>query len=384
MTRVLVTGARAPVALDLARAFHASGCDVTLADSVRPFAAMLARPRLRIATFPPPRHAFAAFRTRLRALLERVDVVVPTCEEVFWLAAAAERDGWTERLLAPPCATLRTLHSKAEFPAFARAAGIDAPRTVALASPADVAGIDDVAFPPAERVLKPEFSRFGTFTRVAPPAHAVRALRVSAARRWVVQERVRGEELCVWSVVRGGTLTACVVYRPVLRHRRAASYAFEAVDAPAVVDMARRLAAAIGGDGQLSYDVIVTPDGRVAPLECNPRAVSGLHLVDASPALAAAMLGERTLSAPPAGTVRYLSPALGLLGVPGAALGGSLGTLWRVWRRGRDAVGRPGDRLPAAGVLLDAARFALTGMRHLRGASAQTTVDIEWDGEPFP
>ena len=33
MTRVIVTGARAPVALDMARSFRAAGCEVVLADS---------------------------------------------------------------------------------------------------------------------------------------------------------------------------------------------------------------------------------------------------------------------------------------------------------------------------------------------------------------
>lgn len=381
MTRVLVTGARAPVTLDLARAFRAAGCDVTLADSVRPFAAMLARPRFRIELVPPPRHAFAAFRARLRALADSVDAVVPTCEEVFWLAAAAERDRWSEKLFAPSSAMLRTLHSKAEFPTFACRAGVDAPRTIAIASVGEIDGVD---IAPTERVLKPEFSRFGTHTLIAPSPSAVRALRIPPTRRWVVQERVVGDELCVWSVVRGGTLTACVVYRPVLRHRRAASYAFESVDAPAVVEMARRIGAAVGGDGQLSYDVIVTRDRRVVPLECNPRAVSGLHLADATPALADAILGRGALPAVPPGTVRYLAPAMAILGLPNVALGASFDALRSVWRAGNDAVGRPGDRLPVAGVLLDAARFAFTGIQQRRSASEQTTADIEWDGEPFP
>lgn len=380
MTRVLVTGARAPVALDLARSFRAAGCGVTLADSVRPFAASLSRPRFEIFRLPPPRWEFRRFRARLRTLAGDYDLIVPTCEEVFWLAAAAELDGWSDRLLAPSVSALRTLHSKASFPALARDAGVDAPATWTLASAGDC---DLVPLAPADLVLKPEFSRFGSKTIVGPSAGAAAALPVSPTRRWVAQERLAGEEYCVWSAVRGGRLVACIVYRPALRHGRSAAYAFEAVEAPSVVEMARRIAAYVGGDGQLSYDAIVRPDGRVAPIECNPRTVSGVHLMDGSPALALALLGQSELSPPPAGTMRYLSPAMALMGVPAALAGGTFGQLRAVWRNGRDAVGRPGDRLPVAGVLLDAARFALKGAARFRGPTSETTDDIEWNGEDF-
>ncbi len=380
MTRVLITGARAPVALDLARSFRSAGCAVALADSVRPFAASLSRPRFEILRLPPPRREFPAFRARLRALAERHDLIVPTCEEVFWLAAAAERDGWTERLFAPSVSSLRALHSKASFPDLALAAGVEAPATWTIASAADA---ERVPLAPADLVLKPEYSRFGSNTLVSPGGGSAAALPASRERRWVAQERLEGEELCIWSAMRGGRLVACIVYRPALRHGRSAAYAFEAVDSPAAAEMARRIARHVGGDGQLSFDAIVRADGRIAPIECNPRTVSGVHLVDGSPALAHAILGRSELEPPPAGTMRYLSPAMALMGAPAALAGGTFRELGRVWRRGRDSVGRPGDRLPVAGVLLDAARFALLGAARLKGPASETTDDIEWNGEPF-
>ena len=380
MTRILITGARAPVALDLARSFRSAGCDVALADSVRPFAASLSRPRFEILRLPPPRRLFPAFRARLRALAGRFDLIVPTCEEVFWLAAAARLDGWAGRLFAPSIESLRALHSKASFPALALEAGVEAPATWAIASAADAAL---VPLAPADLVLKPEFSRFGSKTIVGPQAGFASALAASPDRRWVAQERLEGEELCVWSAIRGGTLVACIVYRPALRHGRSAAYAFEAADSPPAVEMARRIAAHVGGGGQLSFDVIVRPDGRVAPIECNPRTVSGVHLVDGAAALAHAILGQGELPPPPAGTMRYLSPAMALMGAPAALAGGKLGQLRSVWRKGRDSVGKPGDRLPVAGVLLDAARFALMGAARLQGPTSETTDDIEWNGEAF-
>lgn len=313
-------------------------------------------------------------------LAGQFDVIVPTCEEVFWLAAAAARDGWSDRLFAPEPGILARLHSKVLFPELARAAGVAAPDTTTLATAADLARLPGLA---DALVLKPEYSRFGTRTLIGPSSRRLSQLVPDPMRRWVAQERIHGQELCVWSAVRDGKLVAYTAYRPLLRHGRSAAYAFEAVDRPELRDMASRIAHAVGSDGQLSYDVIVTNEGRVAPLECNPRAVSGVHLFDAAPELALAILEGRELPSPRAGTVRYLSPAMAVMGLPSALSGGSLRHWREVVRTGADAVGRPGDRGPVAGVLLDAARFALVGLTRLRSPTGETTDDIEWNGDPI-
>ena len=300
-------------------------------------------------------------------------LIVPTCEEVFYVAAAAARGEFADRVFAPPLETLRTLHSKRLFPAFARSIGLAAPETWSIGSRAD---LDSLGLDPATLVLKPEYSRFGTETLVRPDAKALR--RFALERPWVAQRFVAGAEICVWSAAREGRIVASAAYRPRWRHRRAAAFAFERVDLPAAEAVAARVAEATGMTGHLSFDLIVTPDGAVAPIECNPRAVSGLHLFDGSADLARAMTGEGTPVRPMA-ELRYLAPAMLLLG-PAA---GSLRDLRADWRRGADSLGRPGDRAPALGALVDAARFALAGMASRAGPTGQTTIDIEWNGEPL-
>jgi len=380
---VLVTGARAPVALDLARAFRAAGCATHLADSVTPWAAKGLRPSFPIHALPPPRHRFADFRTALAKLIAEhaIDLVVPTNEEVFWVSAAAERDGYAARVFAPPLAVLRRLHSKIDFGRLAREIGIATPESWPLASCDDLARLP-VGLP--ELVLKPEFSRFATRTLIRPDRSRLAAVKPTATRRWVAQRFIAGQEVCCWSAARSGEIVALAAYRPRWRHGQAAAFGFEAIDLPGITDIARRVAHATGMTGHLSFDMIVTPDGAVMPIECNPRAVSGVHLFDSDPALARAMLGEGCVPAPPVGRLRHLAPAMAVLGVPQALRRGRLGALLHDWRTGRDAIGRPGDRLPALGTFLDAARFAVDGLRQGASATGATTADIEWDGEPMP
>ncbi|MBB4841263.1 putative ATP-grasp superfamily ATP-dependent carboligase [Sphingomonas kyeonggiensis] len=376
MSRILITGARAPVAVDLARSFAAAGHEVHLADSIAGWAARLSRAVAATHLLPPPRSDFAGFASALRDLVARLDpvAIIPTCEEVFYVAAA----GLGDRLLAPPLGTLRTLHSKLAFVEHARGLGIVVPETWRIEARAELEDLP-VAF--EELVLKPDFSRFATETLVRPSRAQLAAFDPSADRAWAAQRFVAGEELCLWSFARAGRLVAAVVYRPAWRHGRAASYAFEAVDCPAAVEVARRLAAANALTGHLSLDLILTPEGAAVPIECNPRAVSGVHLFDARPELADAMLGRGEVQ--PVEGLRYLGPAMVLLGLPAAIGGGRLGQLARDVRLGCDAVGRPGDRRPVIGAMLDAAHFARQALLSRGSAAGATTADIEWNGEPI-
>jgi glutathione synthase/RimK-type ligase-like ATP-grasp enzyme len=373
---VLITGARAPVALDLARAFAAAGEKVHLADSVTPWAARWSSGAWPIHRLPSPRFAFPAFRAALATWVahHRPRLIVPTCEEIFYVAAAAEADGYADRVFAPPLETLRTLHSKFLFPAFARSLGIEAPETIRIESRYDLAAL------PADIVLKPEYSRFAAATLIRPSAAALAELDPTRERPWVAQPFVEGEEICLWAAVRDGEIRALAAYRPTWRHGRSAAYAFETVHAPAAEDAARRIAAATGMTGHLAFDFILDASGAAVPIECNPRAVSGIHLFDAAPALAHAILGDGI--AKPAPGLRYLSPAMALLGI-GPALGGRWRDYVADWRRGADVLARPGDRLPVLGSLADAARFALLGLSRLRGPTGATTDDIEWNGGPI-
>lgn len=368
MSTVLLTGARAPVTVDLARSFAAAGYTVHVADSVTPWAARLSKHITAVHPLPPPRTQFRAFAGALTRLVDRLDpvAVIPMCEEIFYVAAADVR-----RALAPPLSTLRTLHSKVDFAAQATKIGIVAPRTWRVTSAADIA-----ALPMAldALVLKPEFSRFASRTLIRPKKRDLAGI----SGEWAAQEFVGGHEICLWAFARAGQIVASVAYRPVWRHGKSAAYAFETIDSPAAHAVAATIAAADAINGHLAFDLIERPDGIVIPIECNPRAVSGIHLFDAHPDLARAMLGDVT-NPHPTRDLRYLAPAMALLG-PTA---GRPGALVNDLRRGRDAVGRADDRLPVLGALIDAARFTASALAARRSPIGATTDDIEWNGGPI-
>ena len=378
---VLITGARAPVAIDLSRAFLAAGYAPILADSVLPWAAKFSKAREgSIERHPAPRHNFPAFAAWLRTYVQEKNpaLIVPTCEEVFYVVAAAERGGFLDRVFGSDLSTLKKLHSKIDFPQFLDSIGVEAPKTRRIKTRSDLNAISGSS---KDYVLKPEFSRFGTATLIQPSTESLDALLIGAGQDWAAQMFIPGEEICLWSAARNGEVVAHAAYRPLWRHGRSAAYAFEQVNSEPALAAARSIARATNFTGHLSFDIIITTAGKAIPIECNPRAVSGLHLFDAQAELAHLIMGHTSGLSMSIASRRHLSLAMVCLGLPAALMSGRLREFLSDWKSSADALGRPGDKGPIIGALLDATRFTLTGLGRRKNPAAETTDDIEWNGQ---
>ena len=364
MSRVLITGGRAPIALDLSRALRTAGHDVHIADvfktrMLRGFAQH---------TYASPVHATGAFAADVRRLNAQVapDLVIPLCEEVFHLAELADP---ALPLYAPPMATLMRLHSKFAFIAWARDLGLDAPATERISGPVDAA----VA---ARSVIKPEFSRFGTRCLIKPGRHRLKHKALSNG--WIRQDHIDGEDLCFYALASRGRLTAFAAYRCDWRAQGGAGYHFQPL-APALAGRLREIACRLieAGDltGQIACDLRHDAADRLWLIECNPRGTSGLHLLTHDPRA----LGRAFLSPdgdPLEGDVRPAGVGLAMMlyGVPEALRTGRLAQ-WRRDLKARDVLA--GARLAAFGDSLSyCAAAALRG----QDLAAFLTHDIECNG----
>jgi hypothetical protein len=380
--RVLITGSRAAAALDLARDFAADGWEPHLADSVTSRMARWSKLAASHHRYPPPKQQGAAFRARICELVDqhRFDLVVPTCEEVFRLAAPSLHVRLGERLFAPALPTLRRLHDKFAFVEACRDWGLPAPESHLIEKGADLAPFASTS---PHWVFKPRFSRFGDKAVIGPDRRSLEAIRPNAQTPWLAQRRVIGEEACFHAVAHRGTLVAFAAYGSQWRLRGGARYAFEPLPHAGVTMMralAEQLARRGGLHGQFACDVMVDAAGAPFLLECNPRATSGVHLLAGGGQLARAIHAGVPAPDAPFQTA-YLVPAMLLLGLPRALRRSDLAGWRACLAAGRDAISRPGDRAPLAGAVADAAAFFLGGLRHNISTNAATTRDIEWNGE---
>ena len=380
--RVLITGARAVAALDIARSLRAAGYDPHLADCSPAWLARASNSGGPVHRYASPVHRPVAFARDLRALIARLDPerIIPACEEVFHLAALAEADGFTDRVFAPAPDHLATLHAKDRFAALCRRLSLPVPDTTVATDRAALNALFDTA---ADHVFKPVWSRFGAQTLVAPTPAELAAVTPSPHAPWVVQRRIIGEEVSFYAVFENGRITAFCAYGSGWRLTGGASYAFH----PLPADQTARLwplaeaLAAFARTGQIACDAIIDGNGKPWLIECNPRATSGVHLFSRSAAFGRALMGHG--EAEPVAGNRHLSTALWIRGLP-TALRNRRVAAWRAQRQGgSDAVTAPGDSLPAFGALADAAVFGLRALRTGRPLTEIMTADIEWNGQPF-
>ncbi|TGQ73277.1 hypothetical protein EN829_012735 [Mesorhizobium sp. M00.F.Ca.ET.186.01.1.1] len=375
---VLVTGARAPVALHLARLLHGAGLRVILADSpARPIAAASAA----CASYhrlPPPRFAPQAYARAVEALIrsEGVDLVIPTCEEVFHLGQLW-RDGTVPaRLFAPDMELLTRVHDKHAFIRLAQSLGLAVPETTLLQSGDDIEAVRGHA---GALVFKPVWSRFANHVLLRPSPTVLDAIRPSAAAPWVAQHFVAGDEISAYALANDGKLKALALYRSRYRAGKGAGIWFERVEDAAARHFVEAFVAGTGWTGQISFDLMRQEDGSVLPLECNPRAVSGLHFFRDPQAFTAALLGGGEVK-PDIDRPQTVRLAMWIYGLAAAMRSGRVGHFRHAMRNADELLDWPDDPAPKRAQWRALAEIAGTALRQRISLQAASTRDIEWNG----
>ncbi|MEL6683947.1 MAG: hypothetical protein AAFN63_07385 [Pseudomonadota bacterium] len=370
-SRVLITGARAPAALHLARLLHGAGHHVLMADSLRwpvGAASNACATYLRLPAANGPLDTYAdAIADALQA--HQIDLVIPTCEEVFYLARIWGQRQMPAPLFAPSFDTLATAHNKYAFVQLAASMGLNVPQTWELTCHRD---LEALPVPADQLVFKPVWSRFATRVSLRP---AKPICQPTPADPWVAQRFVAGKEVCAYAIAYQGHLVAVSAYRPTYRAGKGAGIVFVPDQDPAIADFIRRFVAVTAWNGQLSFDFIRQADGTITAIECNPRATSGIHFFGQAEGFANGLLRGQACA----------PDVTDCLGVKAAlALYGPLQHPFRVWRgmaRMGDVMTWPGDMGPVWRQVLATLELGAVALRHRISLTAATTHDIAWDGD---
>jgi hypothetical protein len=384
MTRnVLILGGRSPAALDHARRFAHQGWKVFVADSIPCQISGASRAVTAVLPIASPRHTPERFVDDLRrvTLTHAIDMIVPTCEEVFFVSRYRDRLPSHVRVVADDFGKMREVHSKWRFLSLARDCGVEVPESVLVTSideARDWAGTKPI-------VLKPEFSRFGVHVRLYRDGIPHDAPSLAPLGNWVAQAYANGREFCSYSVADQGRLLEHSVYHPSWRMSTSSSFYFEAARIEVIRRFVEKFARKICFTGQLSFDWIQHADGRVSVLECNPRATSGCHLFALDDPLPAALDGTLTESIEPSSSApRMIGAVMLSAGLIDAFKRGELRRWLRDYRAASDVIGIPGDRGPIAGAISDLASYARLALAQRCTLREAATRDIEWDGEDLP
>lgn len=375
---VLILGARAPACLEWARAFSEAGWTVSVGDSLSQPLSRFSRSVQRFVRLPEPRRDPGVWTEALAQVIQAqgIDLLLPTCEEVFYLAHGLERLAPLCRVLTSDFALLHRLHHKGRFAAMTHGWALTAPHTELLTDPQALRAFADQA---EQWVFKPAYSRFASQTLIRPTARQLSEVQPSDAAPWVAQRFIAGQEFCSFSLLINGELRAHSCYQPRYRVGRGSGIYFQ----PSMPTPVRAFLEQFGREtaytGQVGFDFIEDGEGRFHVLECNPRATSGVHLFDHQREALVNSLSaspERVLEPTP--EPRMVALAMLLLAAPPRALSAPF---WRDYGTARDVIVAKGDPWPLIAQVLSLAEIIARAASRRCGLLAASTADIEWNGQ---
>ena len=374
--RILLTGGRAPATLELARAFHRAGHTVFMAESLR---GHLSEPSAALAKnflVPPPRQQTRAFLDALEKIVHenKIDLVIPTCEEVFYVTMGRDRFP----AFVEPLEKLRTLHNKWDFIQTADALTLPVPETMLIETRASLQSAFD-RWP--RLVLKPVYSRFAARTLILPTVHQAESTLTFDAP-WVAQEHIAGTQVCTYSVCQRGRVTAHTAYRSDFTAGQGATILFRHVDRAATFDWVTKFVAAAAFTGQIAFDFIETADGRVVALECNPRATSGIHLLAREPRFVDSFFDtSASCVTPSSSSSSMLLSGMLVYGLPDSLKKRQFGKWLSAFLSSRDTIFDSRDPSPFFLQMRSIFYYLRLASQKSISPLEASTFDIEWNGE---
>lgn len=379
MARILITGGRAPVSLDLVRGLYRQGHEVHVAESQPAQLCRRSRCATKVWQVPPPRMNGEAFIQALEKIIEQVkiDLLIPTCEEVFYVAKGADRLRQKAFVLVDEFEKLNRLHNKWTFIEWARELGFSVPQTVRLTDREQLERA--IAHARQDFILKPAYSRFGSRVIYSQGMKVSDLPFPTSSEPWLMQECLHGPEYCSYTIAHSGRVVAHCTYS----HEFVAGKAgicFEEIGHSGIEKWVRDFVAATRFTGQIAFDFIETKDGKIYALECNPRSTSGVHLLVKQPEFLQALMGESVFLRPAIGSRGMVALAMWIFGLGQINSFSKLIEWLKILFTSREVIFSWRDPVPFFDQFLCFAELFWQSRKQKVSLLDMSTYDIEWNG----
>ncbi len=295
--RILITGAKMTKALQLARSFHAAGHQVFLVETHKYW---LSGHRFSNAvkgfyTVPAPQKDPEGYCQALLDIVkrEKIDVFIPVSSPV-----SSYYSSLAKPLLSPHCEVIHfdaeitaMLDNKYTFCRQAKELGLSAPKVFLITDPQQIIDFDFVADGSKYIVKSIKYDSVTRLDLTRFPFEGmeeyVKKLPISKDRPWVMQEFIKGQEFCTHSTVRKGKirLHCCSKSSPFQVN-------YQQVENKEIYRWVENFVKELNLTGQISFDFIQAANGKVYPIECNPRTHTAITMFHDHPGLANAYLQD--------------------------------------------------------------------------------------------
>lgn len=278
MKRVLLTCARIPTALFLARALHKAGAEVHIAD---PFPVHICKATNSVSMCHkviPPLESKAAYKQGILDIIaqHKIDLVIPVFEEGIFLSEFYQDIASKCNIDVPDINLMLQLHSKHDFIILAKSLGLPTPATYKYDAPRNNFAITQSN----KYIVKKIFSRSGLDFAIFEPGEEI-STTIQPNGEYIIQEFIPGHTICTCSYVLNGKLILHTAYKQLIcTPNGTGAVCFQAIDDANIQRSIETFVAKTSYKGWISFDLIQKPNGEFFYIECNPRPTLGLCLFD--------------------------------------------------------------------------------------------------------
>ncbi|MDN4494847.1 ATP-grasp domain-containing protein [Ureibacillus aquaedulcis] len=286
---ILLTGGRAPATYYLARLLKEQGDNLFMAESLPRHLCMrsnMFEKVLRVCSPNENRHAYIQDLIKIIKKY-KIELLIPTCEEVFHIALAHEQLSEYCRVFCEPLNKLKIFHHKglfintlrdkfSEFIHVPCTSVIDTTKTIDRAEISDYLEANSIHLD-NEYVCKPAYSRFGTEVSFKKGAE-IPDLLYQKKNLWVIQEKIEGQQICTYAIADKGLMLMFSAYQTNDSVGLGATIYFEPFANRKLEEFVRHYIEEYQYTGQIAFDLILNGKGDFYPIECNPRTTSGICL----------------------------------------------------------------------------------------------------------
>jgi predicted ATP-grasp superfamily ATP-dependent carboligase len=286
--KILITSGRSPVTLDLARQLHSAGHEVFVADTMKWHVCRFSNAVTKTFLIPSPKKKSEAFIAEAIKIAEeeKIDLIIPIYEEIIHLAKASHRFPVYCKIFAPTFEILHMLHNKWIFNQKLLELGLDAPKTFLVRRQEDLNQLDVTK----SYALKASYSRASQSIKKTIPHTPFPQLKIESQNPWIAQEWLKGDKFCTYSICADGVLKAHSTYPVGYTIDGSGCIVFKSVNHKKIRSWIEKFVKEVNFTGQIAFDFIEQPGGKLFAIECNPRATSGVHLFQKHDQLSKAFL----------------------------------------------------------------------------------------------
>ncbi len=377
---ILITSGRSPITLDMARKFSAAGHKVFVTETSRFHLCTFSNSVEKTFVVPSPRFKPISFIEALLDIVEseKIDFLIPNWEEILNISLNLERFPKSCEIFCSSFELIHTLHNKSLFIERLKSLGLKTPKTVLVRNQED---LESLSFG-TPYVLKPCYSRASQKIRKISPPQLPLDLDFEPHNPWVAQEWLEGEKFCTYTICHKGEINAHGIYPVEYAIDGNSCVTFKSIEHEGIYRWISFFVKSQNFTGQVGFDFIVTKDGSIYAIECNPRSTSGAHLFAKEDHIDKAFLNTtKEPIFPPLGQSKQLAAGMLMYGwktLPPKTSGFSY--LWKLITS-KDVIFELKDLAPFLSQPFLGIKYMLASKKSQNTMHSTFYGDLDWNGE---